>query len=195
VIASDRLEMFAIVSSTIHGEWAHRPGATTLETRLIYLPTWAYATFPFPTLTAALATKGERYNEFRRHLMKTRKEGLTKTYNRFDNPGEKSVDVEQLRALHVEMDHAVADAYGWNDLDLAHGFHETKEDVRFTISEAARRTVLDRLLAINHERYEDEVRSGLHDKKAEAGRRVSRKSKMKDSTAQRGLYLKTEPLV
>jgi hypothetical protein len=195
VIASDRLEMFAIVSSTIHGEWAHRPGATTLETRLIYLPTWAYATFPFPTLTAALATKGERYNEFRRHIMKTRKEGLTRTYNRFDNPGEKSVDVEQLRALHVEMDHAVADAYGWNDLDLAHGFHETKEDVRFTISEAARRTVLDRLLAINHERYEDEVRSGLHDKKAEAGRRVSRKSKMKDSTAQRGLYLKTEPLV
>jgi hypothetical protein len=51
------------------------------------------------------------------------------------------------------MDHAVAAAYGWTDLDLGHGFHHTKQGIRYTISEAARRTVLDRLLALNHERY------------------------------------------
>jgi hypothetical protein len=38
--------------------------------------------------------------------------------------------------------------------------------LRRTISEAARRTVLDRLLALNHERYAEEVRQGLHDKGA-----------------------------
>jgi hypothetical protein len=51
------------------------------------------------------------------------------------------------------MDYAVAAAYGWTDLDLGHGFHETKQGIRYTISEAARRAVLDRLLALNHERY------------------------------------------
>ena len=62
------------------------------------------------------------------------------------------------------MDHAVAAAYGWTDLDLGHGFHETKQGVRYTLSEAARREVLGRLLKLNHERYAEEVAQGLHDK-------------------------------
>jgi len=36
-------------------------------------------------------------------------------------------------------------------LDLGHGFHETKQGIRDTISESARRIVLDRLLAHNHQ--------------------------------------------
>ena len=63
------------------------------------------------------------------------------------------------------MDNAVAAAYGWSDLDLGHGFHETKQGTRFTISESARREVLARLLKLNHERYAEEVAQGLHDKK------------------------------
>ncbi|HVB73697.1 MAG TPA: hypothetical protein VNE38_09100, partial [Ktedonobacteraceae bacterium] len=60
-----------------------------------------------------------------------------------------------------EMDEAVARAYGWDDLRLEHGFHETKQGLRYTISEAARRAALDRLLLLNHERHEEEVRAGL----------------------------------
>jgi predicted secreted protein len=63
------------------------------------------------------------------------------------------------------MDTAVAAAYGWHDLTLNHDFHETKQGLRFTISEAARREVLDRLLELNHQRYAEEVAQGLHDKK------------------------------
>jgi hypothetical protein len=98
--------------------------------------------------------------------------GLTECYNRFHNRGEASVDITRLRALHVEMDQAVAIAYGWRDLDLGHGFHETKQGVRYTMSESARRTVLDRLLALNHQRYEEEVKAGLHDKGAKRGKRA-----------------------
>ena len=54
------------------------------------------------------------------------------------------------------MDQAVAAAYGWQDIDLGHGFHETKQGIRYTISEAARREVLDRLLALNHQRHAEE---------------------------------------
>jgi len=93
-----------------------------------------------------------------------RNEGLTAIYNRFHHPKEKSTDIAHLRELQVEMDNAVAAAYGWGDLDLGHGFHETPQGVRFTISEPARREVLARLLRLNHERYEEEVRQGLHEK-------------------------------
>ena len=75
------------------------------------------------------------------------------------------MDIQELRDLHVEMDKAVAAAYGWSDLDLDHGFHETKQGTRFTISESARREVLARLLKLNHERYAEEVAQGLHDNK------------------------------
>ena len=56
-------------------------------------------------------------------------------------------------------------AYGWTDLDFGHGFHETKQGVRDTISEPARREVLAHLLKLNHERYAEEVQQGLHEKK------------------------------
>ena len=48
---------------------------------------------------------------------------------------------------------------------FGHGFHESKQGVRYTNIESARRTVLDRELALNHQRYEEEVKAGLHDKK------------------------------
>ena len=70
------------------------------------------------------------------------------------------------------MDNAVATAYGWQDLDLAHDFHPTKQGIRFTLSEPARREVLDRLLALNHQRYAEEVAQGLHDKKKPSNKKA-----------------------
>ena len=74
-----------------------------------------------------------------------------------------------MRELHVEMDKAVAAAYGWDNLDLGHGFNETAQGMRFTLSEAARREVLARLLGLTHERYEEEVKARLHEKKKAGG--------------------------
>ena len=70
------------------------------------------------------------------------------------------------------MDKAVATTYGWDNLDLTHDFHETKQGIRFTISEAARREVLQRLLKLNHERYAEEVKHGFHDKKKGAAKKA-----------------------
>jgi hypothetical protein len=106
-----------------------------------------------------------------------RQEGLTKTYNRFHDPQEMAEDIVQLRALHKEMDEAVARAYGWDDLDLGHGFHETRQGVRYTLCEEARREVLGRLLRLNHERYAEEVAMGLHEKGAKGKSRKGVKSR------------------
>jgi methylase of polypeptide subunit release factors len=145
----------ALVVSSIHEAWA-RQYSSTLETRLKYITSDCFETFPFPVTLELLEPVGERYHANRCSLMAARREGLTTTYNRFHSPHEVSSDIATLRALHGQTDHAVAAAYGWADLDLGHGFHETKQGMRYTISEAARREVLDRLLALNHERYAQE---------------------------------------
>jgi hypothetical protein len=85
--------------------------------------------------------------------MITRDEGLTKTYNRLHNPAEQAIDIQRLRDLHVALDVAVADAYGWGELELNHGFHETRLGVRFTVGPQAQTEILDRLLELNHARY------------------------------------------
>jgi hypothetical protein len=95
------------------------------------------------------------------------------------------VEIALLRELHLEIDQAVATAYGWADLDLGHDFHTTPQGLRYTISEAARREVLDRLLELNHQRYEEEVKMGLHKKKKKSTpKRSQRKSTRKQKDDQ-----------
>lgn len=92
--------------------------------------------------------------------------GLTQLYNRFHDPSEADLRIDEMRRLHREIDLAVIRAYGWQDLDLEHGFHEVpylpeSDRVRFTISDRARLKVLRRLSELNHQRYEEEIAQGL----------------------------------
>jgi hypothetical protein len=161
-----------------------------MKTDIRYAPSDLFETFPFPSSIlppfsedSRLAKVGTDYHDYRQEVMRNRSEGLTKTYNRFHDPDESATDIQKLRNLHVEMDQAVAAAYGWSDLDLSHGFHETKQGVRFTISEPARREVLQRLLKLNHQRYAEEVAAGLHGKSAKNSPKTGRGRKKKDPLA------------
>jgi hypothetical protein len=92
--------------------------------------------------------------------------------------------VLQLRTLHVQLDNAVRDAYGWQDLNLEHAFYDVdtlpeNDRTRYTISPAARNEVLKRLLALNHERHAEEVAKGLWEKKK--GKVKAPKAKAKQS--------------
>jgi hypothetical protein len=76
----------------------------------------------------------------------------------------------KLRELHVEMDNAVLEAYGWLDVQLNHDFYEVEylpenDRVRYTIHPEARKEILKRLLELNHKIHEEEVAAGLWDKK------------------------------
>jgi hypothetical protein len=76
------------------------------------------------------------------------------------------------------MDRVVTSAYGWDDVALGHGFHDTKHGRRFTVSSGARQQILDRLLELNHQRYAEEVAQGLHEKavtKSKTGAKAKKK--------------------
>jgi len=91
----------------------------------------------------------------RRAIMLEQNLGLTKLYNRINDPeiaDTDDPDVARLRAIHVELDAAVMAAYGWEDVELDHGFHTYRQMTRWTVSPAARVEILDRLLEENHRR-------------------------------------------
>jgi hypothetical protein len=139
---------------------------------LTYNPTQVFQTFAFPEnyeTDSTLEAVGKRYRDFRAELMVARNEGMTKTYNRFHDANETSADIGRLRELHAEMDRAVLRAYGWNDLaDRAQTeflTEETEDDHtyqrRLFWPSDFRDEVLARLLTLNAERHEEEVRQGL----------------------------------
>ena len=156
---------------------------TTFKDDLTYVLEDCFETFPFSgdcEQTMLPESAGRMYYDHRAALMLARNEGMTKTYNRFHDPAEQSVDIDTLRELHAEMDRAAlrayaasasneADAAAWKDLaDRAEPvfLDETNEDDhtyqgRLFWPSAFRDEVLSRLLALNAERAAAERAAGL----------------------------------
>jgi hypothetical protein len=171
---------FAALQSRVHEVWVRLMGSS-IKDDLRYTPSDCFETFPFPPdfeTQPSLETTGQAYYDFRAALMVRNNEGLTKTYTRFHDPGDMSDDIVELRSRHDAMDRAVLDAYGWVELrpacDFFPEFDDLEEDeeesprkkrrFRYRWPDEVRDDVLARLLVLNHERYEEEVLAGLHDK-------------------------------
>lgn len=166
VFSLDNWSDFALLQSNIHIVWAWAYSSTMRNAGLRYSPSHCFVNFPFPdTNTTDLKLIGKDFYQYRQELVVSQQVGFTKIYNRLHDPADITQDIARLRQLNGLMDNAVAAAYGWQDLDLGHGFHETGQGIRYTISEAARREVLTRLLQLNYQRYAEEVKLGLHEKK------------------------------
>ncbi len=167
VFCSDSFAFLGLLFSQIHEVWV-RKNASRLESRLRYTPSDALETLPLPRIFPdELGSIARRFSDYRADICRNDRIGLTDLYNRFHVDTERGSRIEGLRALQREIDAAVLLAYGWEDLDLGHGFHEVpylpeNDRVRFTISEAARVEVLWRLSELNRQRYQEEVEQGLH---------------------------------
>ena len=175
VFAYDDHYHLGLLTSGFHYRWSIRH-SSSLETRINYSPSDVFDTFPLPPYSEAVEDVGERLDEHRSRLMIERDLGLTSVYNLVHDPEVRGDDViGHLRSLHMTLDVAVRDTYGWSDLDLGHGFHDVRgQGVRFTFSPSAADEVLDRLLELNKRRYESEVAAGSHEpakkpKKARSG--------------------------
>jgi restriction-modification enzyme MmeI-like protein len=191
---------FCVLQSNVHEHWCQF-FSSTLEDRLNYSPSDCFETFSFPKsfeTNAALEQAGREYYEFRAQLMVANNEGLTKTYNRFHNPTERSPEIKKLRELHDAMDRAVLDAYGWTDLvptceflldyeedeDDEDGSSRRKKPWRYRWPDDVRDEVLARLLELNKQRAEEEHLAGLTGA-ATAGTSQGRQKQSGHAAAQR----------
>jgi hypothetical protein len=147
--------VFGTLSSKIHGTWALAAGGRMgvgndprYQNELVFDP------FPFPDASDAQCARirdlGERLDAFRKERLAAHAQlTMTGLYNVLEKvrAGEALSDADKdvyeagrvgiLREIHGELDAAVADAYGW-PADLS-------EDA-----------VLERLVALNHDRAEEE---------------------------------------
>ncbi len=175
---------FSILQSTLHECWA-RFNSSSMGNTMRYITGDCYESFPFVPGNTELDGVGDAYYSHRLKVLSNFQEGLTQIYNRFHDPEESSTDIYRLRELHSELDQEVANAYGWRNLDLQHGFHKTRQGVRFTVSESARRIILRGFFKLNHERYAQEVKQGLHKKKKGAKKKSAPKKRAAKKAAER----------
>ncbi|MFG2137818.1 Eco57I restriction-modification methylase domain-containing protein [Streptomyces sp. NPDC048650] len=176
VFASDDHGLLALLSSAPHYWWAIE-NAGTMKGDLRYAPTDVFETLVRPQPTSRLHAAGLRLDAWRSDLMTARSMGLTDTYNLFHDESCQEADLVELRRIHREIDMAVIEAYGWDDLlddsgqtapadpthetfPLDHGFHESDQGTRYTIGLLARTEIIDRLRQLNHQAYADEVHLG-----------------------------------
>ncbi|MDQ2788417.1 MAG: hypothetical protein M3Y73_01405 [Actinomycetota bacterium] len=152
--------------------WWTVKNSSTMKADTVYAPSDCCRNLPIPELTDRMDRVGEELHSFRRSVMLGRQLGLTKLYNLVHDPAVTDQEIRRLREIHTEIDQATAEAYSWHDLDLGHGFHSTRQGRRFTIAPDVQVEVLDRLLQLNHERYAEEVRQGLHTKKKPKAKRT-----------------------
>lgn len=184
VIATDDYDRLAFHSSEFQFLWTAKYSAG-LKADLRFFPSDCFENLAQVPQSSQLISLGEELHSFRSSVMNRRELGLTALYNLMHDPTAEDDDIVRLRSIHLAINTATLEAYAlgeerepairafeaqvaseqlprWRDIELEHGFHKTRQGVRLTISPQARDVVLDKLLALNHYRYRQEVEQGLH---------------------------------
>ncbi|MCO7271573.1 type IIL restriction-modification enzyme MmeI [Cellulosimicrobium cellulans] len=154
VFATEDFGDQAVLSSSLHQIWAITYGSG-MRNDPRYTPSDVFDTFPRPRATDELVKLGRQLDEVRREIMLRRKLGLTRVYNMVNDATlapSMDEDIALLRQTHIELDRVVVGAFGWDDVDLGHGFHSHRKMERWTVSPEARIELLDRLLEENQHR-------------------------------------------
>ena len=158
-----------------------------MKSDLNYSPGKTYSTFPFPK-RAFDGDIASNYRDLRLSLCNSLSVGFTGLSKIINNQGinidvlcenfnlpihlaKSSFDeIIKFRRNIKELDDAILTSYEWSDIHSNHGFYELEflpenDNIRYTIHPEARKEILKRLLLLNQERYEEEIKKGLHKKK------------------------------
>ncbi|MGS0561821.1 Eco57I restriction-modification methylase domain-containing protein [Microbacterium aurugineum] len=177
VFLLDDFASLAMLSSSAHQMWAMRWGSS-LDAASRYTTSDVFETLPRPAGTARMFDLGERLDRDRHEAMCRRQLGLTSLYSLVNSPKTQGdSDVDLIRSIHVQIDEAVMEAYGWTDIPLEHGFHTYRQMERWTVNPAARVEILDRLLEENHRRAAAEAAAGWGSRKTKSGRSLEDSTK------------------
>lgn len=166
VFAFDDYYHFSLLQSYFHEVWLRRQ-ASTMRTDIRYTGSGCFQTFPFPQRPLRPVIEnadyaGKEFYDHRQRIMQQRQLGLTKTYILFNDGTCKDEDIQIMRRLQISMDHSILHCYGWDDIDLQHGFYPNdRKKIRFMPSPAAQRKIFTRLVALNQEIAAQEAAQGL----------------------------------
>ena len=203
VIANDSFGLLGCLSSDIHAVWAWEQGSR-MKQDLRYTHGDIFETFPLPdglleADTGRLAELGEELFRARREVMRVEQKGLTSFYNNFHSPEFRRQDIGRCREIQASLNEAVLEAYSLDQIDLELDFHEVGylpegKNTRFTMSEKARRKVLDGLSEMNKSRYlEQEERKVSEHRTPSQNSRKSKRSVASSDQASLNLDAPAKP--
>jgi len=174
LVACDRVDTHTVCLSSLFTEWlVARQGAKFGVGATLRLSIRdGVGTFPLPSQLVSRAglEAATKFNLLAIEYCGEKQCGLTDFMNGICNSSHNDSCISEARMLMLTIDRQVALAYGWNDIVLERCFTETsylsgKDKQGFVIPEDQRKIILSKLLKLNHERYDEEVAQGLHDKK------------------------------
>jgi hypothetical protein len=181
-IAQQDASAFGVLNSRLHIAWSFRTGSRLgVGNDPVYVKTTCFETFPFPVLTDVQANVTRSLAEkLDGHRKKQQAEHpglkLTDMYNvleklRAETPlTDKEKVVHQqglisiLKELHDDLDRAVFDAYGWNDLGeklVGLPGATTPLTDKPKAQAEAEEELLTRLVALNHQRASEEAQGHI----------------------------------
>ncbi|HFQ2048472.1 TPA: hypothetical protein ACHP02_000887 [Pseudomonas aeruginosa] len=161
LLENSRPDSLCICLSTAFRAWlAKFSGASYGEIVKVSI-SGAIETFPLPSEAASLVgiSAADEFNEIVIEISKERSCGVTEVINAVNSPHENSDAVAKLRHLLAVIDAEVAAAYGWNDVDASYDFRafdggSASDCWRWALPSDTTSELLNRLLALNHERFE-----------------------------------------
>lgn len=151
VVATDQVAMWGLLASSFHRVWMMKFTSTRGQ-GINYSHTDVFATLPLPNLTVDLETVASTAEQAILGVMKSAGSGVTEALNRFHSSSDAAADVVHMRSAFESLDCAVAESYGWSDLDLRHDFHAENVGERRGPDPIVRAEILRRLLAENQRR-------------------------------------------
>jgi len=161
IVADDRFEVFAALTSDIHAVWAWKQRTTKQNNMesMRYAHGLIFETFPFPdgflkNGQPQLSELGNAFYINRQSYMESENLGLTGFYNRFHDPKVDDSQITELRRAQASINQFFLELYRWNQFDLECGFHEVGylpkgKCTRFSVSETARAKILNELSKLN----------------------------------------------
>jgi hypothetical protein len=176
-VASADDGLFGLLHSCFHEYWAlRRGGKFGVGGSFSYSHTACFRSFPFPEwpemTRAAVSEVSASIAQIRSSTARRDAVGLTEIYNRFHDRECGASEIQELRQAHVRLDHAVARAYGWQDLPLNRDWQSTStasdeddegaddsddEVWRYAIGDESRELLLARLLELNARRAKEQA--------------------------------------
>lgn len=161
LIGIERNDLYAISLSTGFRAWLEKFSGGNLGETLSLSISESVAKYPVPeqSVVSAGVEAATQFNLLAVEFSSAHSCGLTDVMNGIHMPDNPDATIAELRRLLSVTDAAVAAAYGWNDLDVAYDFREfdggsANDKWRWALSADTTATLLDRLVALNRERFE-----------------------------------------
>jgi len=161
LVATEREDMLAICLSSFFRAWLEKFCGGGMGVTLRISISESTAKYPVPEQSVATAgvDAATQFNRLAVEFSAAHGGGLTDVMNAIHTPDNTDATIAELRRLLSVIDAEVASAYGWGDVEVTYDFREfdggsANDKWRWSLSAGGTSRLLDRLVALNRERFE-----------------------------------------